>query len=292
MSAWDTYANRIEVHGTTKRGATLKREVRLLQNRVPDSLSYQTVTVYSAEYGYNVLSPEMGAKSFTQKVSIANSDNLNEKYLFTIPGEDMELGSLIYWMDNYWLVHERDANTTVYTRTKLIQCNYLLKWVSYDNTICEQWCVVEDGTKYLTGELEDRYFATTRGDSRISVEIAKNSRTVKLGRTNRFLIDNPESPVVLAYALTKPLKFTGVYNNQGVFKFVLQEVNTTDDDNQELCIADYYKYFPLVPDDPDGSVGDDTGSDSGDNSGSDSGNDSGSDSGSESGSGTGRTVWL
>ena len=33
-------------------------------------------------------------------------------------------------------------------------------------------------------------------------------------------------------------------NGKGVFKFVLQESVTIDDDNQELGIADYYKYFP------------------------------------------------
>ena len=53
----------------------------------------------------------------------------------------------MHWMDNYWLITERDADTTVYTRAKMIQCNHLLKWVSDDNTIHEQWCIIEDGTK-------------------------------------------------------------------------------------------------------------------------------------------------
>ena len=79
--------------------------------------------------------------------------------------------------------------------------------------------------------------------------IAKNDLTAKFGRQNRFLIDDPESPVVLAYSLTKPFKLGGTYNGRGVFKFVLQEVTTTDDDNQQLCIADYYKHFPKTEQD-------------------------------------------
>lgn len=86
----------------------------------------------------------------------------------------------------------------------------------------------------------------TRGDSRIAVTLPRNPDTVKLNRTNRFLIDDPDSEMKLAYALTKPLKFSGVYNGKGVYKFVLQEVNTTDDDNIELGIADYYKHFPKI----------------------------------------------
>lgn len=95
----------------------------------------------------------------------------------------------------------------------------------------------------LTGEYEDRTFIVTRGDSRIAITIARNADTAKLGRLHRFLIDDPESGHMLAYALTKPLKFAGVYGEDGVYKFVMQEVNTTDDDNQELGIADYYIHF-------------------------------------------------
>lgn len=95
----------------------------------------------------------------------------------------------------------------------------------------------------LTGELEDRQFIVTRGDSRIAITIAKNSYTVKLGRRHRFLVDDDDDMEKMAFALTKPLKFAGVYGGKGVYKFVLQEVNTTDDDNQELGIADYYQHF-------------------------------------------------
>ena len=35
-----------------------------------------------------------------------------------------------------------------------------------------------------------------------------------------------------------------MYNTEGVYSFVLQEVVSTDEDNHELGIANYYKYFP------------------------------------------------
>lgn len=126
----------------------------------------------------------------------------------------------------------------------MIQCNYLLRWVDSDAVIHEQWCIIEDGTKYLTGQYEDRDFIVTRGDSRLGMIIAKNEFTTKMKRGCRFLIDDADSELMLAYELTKPFKLGSVFNGAGVFKFVLQEVNTTDDDNQDLRIADYYKYFP------------------------------------------------
>lgn len=227
MGAWDTYESRIAARGGTKRGAALIRETRMIGDKLKDNLSYQTVTI----------------DGITQDVSIINSDNLNEKTILSLPGEDIKHGGLVHWMNNYWLVTELDANTNIYARAKMIQCNHLLKWVSDDNTIHEQWCIIEDGTKYLTGEYEDRNFVVTRGDSRISMTIARNEYTVKFDRENRFLIDDPESNHKLAYLLTKPLKLGSTFNNAGVFKFVLQEVTATADDNHELGIADYYKHF-------------------------------------------------
>lgn len=245
MGVWDTYESRVSARGGTKRGAALRRETRMVGTKVKDNLSYQTVTI----------------DDVAQEVAVINSDNLNEKTIIALPGEDIGHGSLVYWMDNYWLITERDANTTVYTRAKMIQCNYLLKWVSDDNTIHEQWCIIEDGTKYLTGEYEDRNFVVTRGDSRIAMTIARNEHTVKFDRECRFLIDDTESDHKLAYLLTKPLKLGATFNNKGVFKFVLQEVTATDDDNHELGIADYYKHFPktTVVDGNEPTEPDDTG---------------------------------
>ena len=228
MSVWNTYESRITARGGTKRGAALRRETRMVGNKLKDNLSYQTVTI----------------DDVAQNVAVINSDNLNEKTIISLPGEDIGHGGLVHWMDSYWLITERDVNTTVYTRAKMIQCNHLLKWVSDDDTVHEQWCIIEDGTKYLSGELEDRNFVVTRGDSRIAMTIARNERTVKFQRECRFLIDDPESDHKLAYLLTKPLKLGATFNNKGVFKFVLQEVTATDYDNHELGIADYYKHFP------------------------------------------------
>ena len=131
MSIWDAYQERIDAHGGTKRGAALKQEIRRINNRLPDNLSYHSVTIDDVE----------------QNVAIINSDNLNEKSIISMPGEDLACGGLVHWMDNYWLITERDANMTIYTKCKMIQCNHLLKWVSEDGVIHEQWSIVEDGTK-------------------------------------------------------------------------------------------------------------------------------------------------
>lgn len=139
MSAWDLYTERIVSMGETKRNVAHKRETRYITNKLKDNLSYQIVDIDNTE----------------REVAIINSDNLNEKRIISMPGERLVCGSLVTWMDNRWLITELDANSTIYMRAKMVQCNHLLKWVSGDGVIHEQWSIVEDGTKYLTGEYED-----------------------------------------------------------------------------------------------------------------------------------------
>lgn len=109
-------------------------------------------------------------------------------------------------------------------------------------------CITQLNIKDLTGELEDRNFVVTRGDSRISMMIARNDETIRLNREHRFLIDDPESPIKLAYQLTKPLKLGWSFNGDGVYKFVLQEVTSNKNDDVPNGVADYYKYYPRVGD--------------------------------------------
>ena len=192
-------------------------------------------------------------------MAVINSDNLNLKALCTMPGEDLPHGGLVEWMGNHWLITEKDANNELYTKGTMKQCNYLLRWIAEDDTVVERWCVIEDGTKYLTGEYGDNDFIVVRGDSRISLTLAKDEYSIQLNRNNRFLIDDYDSKNVLAYRLTKPFKLGGSYNGEGVLNFVLTECNTEDSDNIELHIANYYDHFPKEkPDEPDTPSGDNT----------------------------------
>jgi hypothetical protein len=240
MNAWDSYQSRLDARGGSLRGMRLNRVSRNINRKVVGSLSYFSATVNGKE----------------QELAIINSDHLNMKTICSLPGEDIIGGSLVFWSGNYWIVTERDVNNELYTKATMQQCNYLLKWI-IDGTIVERWCIITDGTKYLTGETISSYNdnGMSLGDTRISMIISRDSITARLGRHNRFLIDDNESDKVLAYRLTKPFKLGSVFNNHGAMAFVLSEVNTEDDDNFELLIADYYKYFPRQNNGNSGSGG-------------------------------------
>lgn len=151
MSVWNVYDERNEVRGQTRRETVRRREISRLERRVPDSLSYHDVEIFDNAHGYDIESVDGGESvantPITKNVAIINTDNLNEKFICSLPEDDIEHGSLVHWMDNYWLVTERDANTTLYTKSKMVQCNHLLRWVDTKGIVHAQWCIIEDGTK-------------------------------------------------------------------------------------------------------------------------------------------------
>ena len=228
MGVWDIYYARPGRKGADRRDLILKREQDFIRRKLPLNLSYKTLLINGQE----------------QNAAVISSDNLDTKTICSLPNEDFPHGGLVYWMDQHWLITGKDADNEVYTRGTMRQCNHLLKWVNDEGKIVERWCIVEDGTKYLTGEYGDNDFIVTRGDARATMIITRDKETVKLGRKNRFIIDDSDSLTPLAYRLTKPFKLGGSYNGNGIISYVLAECNTEDSDNLELRIANYYDHFP------------------------------------------------
>lgn len=229
MGVWDSYFYRTGQQDGTPQEKTLSHQQQVMRRKIKESLSYH---------------PGVMVDGRTQDVAIVDTDNLDTKFIYSMPGDDLRHGATVDWNDQHWLIIEKDYNTGVQTRAKMQQCNYLLKWVNDDGVIQKRWSIVEDGTKYLTGEYGDSFFILTRGDTRISIVLPLDSETAKLDRENRFLVDVQGSKEVLAYRLTKPYKLGGSYNGNGIITFVLAECNREDDDNVELRIANYYRYFP------------------------------------------------
>lgn len=226
MGAWDAYRDRMNEYGFTKRGMLNVHTKAALRRRMVDSLSWHTVTINGVD----------------QEISVAHTQDMSEKKIFSMPDESLKHGGIVEFADNRWIVMEVDADNEIYQRGLMKQCNYVLKWIGADGKLREKWCIVEDGTKYLIGEKASQMM--TVGDARIAVTVGKDEDTVELSRGMRFLIDDTDSEHVLAYQITKPNKLFNIYNNEGVFRFILTEVNLEDGDNTELRIADYANWTP------------------------------------------------
>lgn len=229
MSVWDTYDAQMGAEGRTSRERALKRAKFYINNKVRNSLSYHEVDI----------------DGHTQNVTILDKkEDMAIKTICSMPGEALKHGGIVDFANSKWMITELDSNSEVYAKGKMQRCNYLLKWLNDAGDIIEKWCIVEDGTKYLIGEKTKDIMAI--GDARIAITVAKDADTSELCRGKRFLVDDTSSKTPLAYQITKPNKLYNIYNDEGIFRFILNEVELTDNDNTELRIADYYNWRPKI----------------------------------------------
>lgn len=233
MSGWGVYERYRDTLGRTKREMWVQHTRDNYTRKMIESPSYRTVQINGIEQG----------------VCIVHTAEMDQKKIYSLPGEHLEHGGLVDFANNKWLITEIDADNIIYDKGIMQQCNHILRWISKDGTLKEKWCYVADGTKYLIGE-KTREFLTI-GDARIAITIGKDEDTVELERGLRFLIDDSDSDAVLAYQITKPNKMFNVFNGKGVFRFILNEVQLTADDNKKLRIADYNTWKPSIELDSD-----------------------------------------
>ena len=226
MESWELYESRLHPVGYTKRDMWVNHTKASIRRRLLASPSCRDVLI----------------NGIKQTVSIVHQSEMTVKKICALPGEHLEHGGLVDFAGNKWLITDIDADNEIYEKGLMLQCNHILRWISKDGELREKWCHVEDGTKYLIGEKAADIMSI--GDARIAVTVGKDAETIELSRGLRFLIDDTDSESVLAYQITKPNKLFNVYNGKGVFKFILNEVNLTDDDNKTLRIADYTNWKP------------------------------------------------
>lgn len=226
MTGIELYRNRLGGKAEPSRERWLRNTQNWINKKLPHSLSYHSAIVDGVE----------------RKVAILSTQDNAEKKICSMPGEYLECGVYVEWMDNIWLITDLNAPDEVYQTALMTQCNYVLKWINDRGQIIERPVSVIDGTKYLTGEFyQVRGLGITVGDSRMQLTMPRDDETVLLNRGARFLIDDPAATEPQAYELTKINRTGRVFNGHGVFIHMLSECNRNPEkDNFELMIADYY----------------------------------------------------
>lgn len=225
-NAWDVYGGRMTSIGRSKRDMWVNHTRDSITRRMLDSPSCHKVLMGDCE----------------QLITVAHTEDMSVKRICALPGQRLKHGGIVSFARSKWLVTDVDADNEIYEKGLMQRCNHILRWIGKDGKLKEKWCFIEDGTKYLIGEYSEDLMSI--GDARIALIIGKDEDTVELARGIRFLIDDTDSEAVLAYQVTKPNKLFNVFNGDGVFKFILNEVTLTDADNKELRIADYTNWHP------------------------------------------------
>lgn len=233
MNPWADYNARMTCAGDTRRDTRVTRAQDWISRKAPSSPGFHEVKIN----GQN------------QYITVRHQEEMSLKRICAMPGEHLTHGGLVEFADNIWLITEIDPDNEVYERGLMQRCNHQLKWINKSGKLIEKWCIVEDGTKYLIGEKAAQLMSI--GDARIAVTVGKDEDTIELDRGMRFLIDDLDVENPLAYQITKPNRFFNQYNGEGIFRYILNEVNVTVNDDTELRIADFLSWKPEKETDSD-----------------------------------------
>ena len=131
MSGWDVYDRRRDALGRTKREMWVEHTRTNYLRKMLESPSCRDVRINGED----------------QTVCIVHTAEMQQKKIFSLPGEHLEHGGIVDFEDNKWLITELDADNLIYDRGIMQQCNHILRWISKDGTLKEKWCYVADGTK-------------------------------------------------------------------------------------------------------------------------------------------------
>lgn len=235
MIEWERYSSLLYCDGETQRDRTIKRTQREVSKMVQHSPAYKRVLVD-------------GKPQFVAIIS--SSTELDTKKITSMPNESINIGSIIEWNNEHWIVYDNDCEDVIYQRGMMYRCNVYLKWQNEKGEIIGRYGYLSDSTKQSVG-------LKTSGDVMYQLEqrykgyFPLDSETIKIRRDKRFLIDidsfNPDAYIVtnrnvMNYNFnTKDIDEDKELNTKDhliIFMFTQTQRNN-DRDDYDLMIADY-----------------------------------------------------
>src|SRR5574344_171165 len=124
---------------TSKQQVELYEIQRNISLGFDDTVDFHTIT-------------KNGASQDLVIVHLSNYFGTNNKYKKSIksrPNESFNVGDLIVWDDNNWIITEVDSDNQIYTKGTIEQCNYILRFQDSTGTIISKPVIFESNSGSL-----------------------------------------------------------------------------------------------------------------------------------------------
>lgn len=168
-------------------------------------------------------------------VSTSNLINGDEKYLTTLPNDNLCIGEILElsFQDNdieHWLLTDKEHLAILsHKKFKVRPCNYILKWM-YKGVLYKIPCIVSNQTKYTLG-VSTQVAGISEGSSRYQILMSFNSISKVIDEGQRFIFNNN------AWKTTQ----VDFISDKGLLSILLgQDSINTEIDNTDLEVAGYY----------------------------------------------------
>ena len=195
------------------------------------------VTIYNYD-----LSESYETKAIIQGRTQDSKLASTQRQMFT-PIGTCKAGMYVKYKDKFWLIVGLVDDNTVYEKSILYLCNYLLTWVNASGKVIQRWCYAASASQYNNGETGERFY-TVRSDQ-LMVFTPDDDECLLIADKQRFVIDRrcqvyekdfDESVVkdtskpIIVYALTRHDSVLYDYQGSGHFAFMAYQEEQQSDD--------------------------------------------------------------
>lgn len=168
----------------------------------------------------------------------------NQFTVFTRPGEEINIGDILYWGKMHWLVRVKDFNSAVFNSATIVCCNRQIMWQNPDTKeIVTRWCFA---SKPYTSNVDEGNVVTLL-HGRYDIELPYDEETIAVPVGKRFMLD-----IVGGHPMCYKLVFPDVNTNKyqdsvgGFIEWNLEsDEYQKDNDRVDLMICNYLE--PDIP---------------------------------------------
>jgi hypothetical protein len=212
------------------------REVMLEQAKLDFQLYQETAPNTYQIYINDSATPILGTLIDVSDLEMTT----DSKWLLTSLDNKVQMGDTVTINNIKWLcMYDKEKTTQNCYKVKIQRCNYAIKFPFYLDGIPTIYTANSIVFTFLT-DIRDFKQPFPVYSGTVYVTIQYNEITKQLKEEDRIWVHE------------KPHKITGIdytnvdyYNGMGTFKLVVKpEIRSSDLDNLELKICDYYKFFP------------------------------------------------
>lgn len=238
---WDTYEAILHRDGETYRDRAINREREMLMRRMTDSPASKTVLVNGEEKDLLMLS----------------TDAQDVKNFKMLPGDTIEVGDMVEWNNEHWIVIRVDFDDEITRNGRIKQCNHLFRWQNGTPDIIYRWGVLDPGVYSTTLDEEEKVVVPDK-QYKIYLPFDEDTKKLYLHKkiATEIAYDKDGKEVLVVYELTGRDSITSSYGVNGhlLVMYARSGGNWNPiNDNLELMICDYIapEDEPVPPSPPD-----------------------------------------
>lgn len=220
----ERYKRRLTAFGKSLREEEINKEKYHILQLAPDSPGYKQVEIGGVERNLLITSTQLTTK----------------KTIYAMPGEDFDVGEIVFWNGSHWLITQRDLDNDIMTSGLIEQCNRQITWQNpQTREIFSLWATVEK-PYYSNLRAHPRIEVSTR-EFKVQIPYTPESCLIDIGK--RFMLEiiggEPKT-----YRVVSVDSMTERYDRDGEIKgFIVlnleQDLYNPLTDNMEKEVCDY-----------------------------------------------------